>query len=80
MENGDVINAIVDHIQSINFNATAPGSESVSVFETTIRYLGGLLSGKLGRITLNITISSLYTSIRFSEWPSETVRKGPGFG
>ncbi|KAI0386383.1 glycoside hydrolase family 47 protein [Hypomontagnella monticulosa] len=44
MGKGDVITQIVDHIQTINFNATAPGSESVSLFETTIRYLGGLLS------------------------------------
>ncbi|KAI1478070.1 glycoside hydrolase family 47 protein [Daldinia eschscholtzii] len=44
MGNADVINEIVDHIQTINFNATAPGSENVSVFETTIRYLAGLLS------------------------------------
>ncbi|KAI1803305.1 glycoside hydrolase family 47 protein [Daldinia bambusicola] len=40
----DVVTEIVDHIQTINFNATAPGSENVSVFETTIRYLAGLLS------------------------------------
>ncbi|KAI1380521.1 glycoside hydrolase family 47 protein [Hypoxylon crocopeplum] len=44
MGNQDVITQIVDHIQTINFNATVPGSESVSLFETTIRYLGGLLS------------------------------------
>ncbi|KAI1453300.1 glycoside hydrolase family 47 protein [Annulohypoxylon moriforme] len=44
MGNQDAINQIVEHIGSINFNATAPESTSVSVFETTIRYLGGLLS------------------------------------
>ncbi|KAL7621951.1 Mannosyl-oligosaccharide alpha-1,2-mannosidase 1B [Parahypoxylon ruwenzoriense] len=44
MGNQDVINQIVDHIQHINFNTTAVGAETVSVFETTIRYLGGLLS------------------------------------
>ncbi|KAI1777429.1 glycoside hydrolase family 47 protein [Hypoxylon cercidicola] len=44
MENQAVITQIVDHIQTIDFSATVPGSESVSVFETTIRYLGGLLS------------------------------------
>ncbi|OTA59704.1 glycoside hydrolase family 47 protein [Hypoxylon sp. EC38] len=44
MGNQDVINQIVEHIGSINFNATSPDSENVSLFETTIRYLGGLLS------------------------------------
>ncbi|KAI1387608.1 glycoside hydrolase family 47 protein [Hypoxylon trugodes] len=44
MGNQDVINQIVDHIQTINFQATAPESTNVSVFETTIRYLAGLLS------------------------------------
>lgn len=44
MGEADIINDIVEHIQSIDFGATAPGSESVSLFETTIRYLGGLLS------------------------------------
>ncbi|XXG95537.1 hypothetical protein Hte_001801 [Hypoxylon texense] len=44
MKNQEVITQIVDHIQTIDFSSTVPGSESVSVFETTIRYLGGLLS------------------------------------
>ncbi|OTB00289.1 glycoside hydrolase family 47 protein [Hypoxylon sp. CI-4A] len=44
MENQDVINQIVEHIGTINFNATSLDSENVSVFETTIRYLAGLLS------------------------------------
>ncbi|KAI1141404.1 glycoside hydrolase family 47 protein [Hypoxylon sp. FL0543] len=44
MGNQDVINQIVEHIGSINFNATSPDSENVSLFETTIRYLGGMLS------------------------------------
>ncbi|KAH9907309.1 glycoside hydrolase family 47 protein [Xylariomycetidae sp. FL2044] len=44
MGNGEVIGQIVDHIQTVNFSQTVPGGESVSVFETTIRYLGGLVS------------------------------------
>ncbi|KAI1080052.1 glycoside hydrolase family 47 protein [Whalleya microplaca] len=40
----DVINQIVDHIQNVDFSKTAPGAETVSLFETTIRYLGGMLS------------------------------------
>lgn len=45
MENDEVIKQIVDHIKTINFNETVQGGESVSLFETTIRYLGGMLSG-----------------------------------
>ncbi|KAI1197831.1 glycoside hydrolase family 47 protein [Nemania serpens] len=44
MENTEVVKQIVDHIKTIDFNETAEGSEGVSLFETTIRYLGGLVS------------------------------------
>lgn len=47
MENDEVIQQIVDHITTINFNRTVDGAEGVSLFETTIRYLGGLVSGRL---------------------------------
>lgn len=46
MGKGDVVKQILDHIATIDWRKTAPGQEGVSVFETTIRYLGGLLSGK----------------------------------
>lgn len=48
MENADVANVILDYIGTINFGAPVPGSE-ISLFETTIRYLGGLLAGDLTR-------------------------------
>ncbi|KAI8628827.1 glycoside hydrolase family 47 protein [Xylariaceae sp. FL1651] len=44
MGNKEVIGEVVDHIKKITFNQTVPGAESVSLFETTIRYLGGMLS------------------------------------
>ncbi|GAP88406.1 putative glycoside hydrolase family 47 protein [Rosellinia necatrix] len=44
MENDAVVNQIVDHIKTVNFNRTVDGAENVSLFETTIRYLGGLVS------------------------------------
>ncbi|KAJ8126983.1 hypothetical protein O1611_g6655 [Lasiodiplodia mahajangana] len=44
MGNDAVVKQIVDHILSINFNQTVQGGESVSLFETTIRYLGGMVS------------------------------------
>lgn len=46
MENQEVVSQIVEFVPTINFDQTSPGAEAVSVFETTIRYLGGLLSGK----------------------------------
>ncbi|KAJ0342323.1 hypothetical protein COL922a_001355 [Colletotrichum nupharicola] len=42
MENKDIVGQILDFVPTINFDVT---STEVSVFETTIRYLGGLLSG-----------------------------------
>ncbi|OCK79791.1 glycoside hydrolase family 47 protein [Lepidopterella palustris CBS 459.81] len=42
MELSDVVNEIIDYIPSINFAVTAT---EVSLFETTIRYLGGMLAG-----------------------------------
>ncbi|KXJ97347.1 putative 1,2-alpha-mannosidase [Microdochium bolleyi] len=41
----EVVQQILKHIATIDWNKTAAGQEAVSVFETTIRYLGGLLSG-----------------------------------
>ena len=42
MEIQEIVDEIVDHIQTIDFTKTAT---EVSLFETTIRYLGGMLSG-----------------------------------
>jgi mannosyl-oligosaccharide alpha-1,2-mannosidase len=39
----DVVDTIMGFIPMINFNATFEG---VSLFETTIRYLGGMLSSE----------------------------------
>lgn len=38
----DVVNTILEHVRDIDFSET---SDTVSLFETTIRYLGGMLSG-----------------------------------
>jgi hypothetical protein len=37
------ISQIIDYIPTINFDKT---NQTISLFETTIRFLGGLLSGK----------------------------------
>lgn len=43
MCNWDVVDQILEYVPVINFDKT---TTEVSLFETTIRYLGGLLSGK----------------------------------
>jgi mannosyl-oligosaccharide alpha-1,2-mannosidase len=43
MGNAKVVDQILKFIPTINFDKT---NSEVSLFETTIRYLGGLLSGK----------------------------------
>lgn len=45
MQIPDIVNTILDYIPTIDFDHTADG---VSLFETTIRYMGGMLSGKNG--------------------------------
>lgn len=42
MQKADIVNQILDHIATIDYAATG---SSVSLFETTIRYLAGMLSG-----------------------------------
>tara|TARA_R110002060_G_scaffold13502_6_gene19119 strand:+ start:310 stop:552 length:243 start_codon:yes stop_codon:yes gene_type:complete len=43
MQIPDIVDTILEFIPTINFDETA---DQVSLFETTIRYLGGMLSGK----------------------------------
>lgn len=45
MGNWDVVDQILEFIPCIDFDKT---TTEVSLFETTIRYLGGLLSGRFG--------------------------------
>lgn len=42
MGDSDIVNTILDHISKIDYSTTA---SQVSLFETTIRYLAGMLSG-----------------------------------
>lgn len=42
MELPDIVDEIVDWVPSINYNSS---NQQLSVFETTIRYLGGMISG-----------------------------------
>lgn len=40
-----IISQMLDHIAKIDFTTTARPDDRISVFETNIRYLGGLISG-----------------------------------
>jgi len=44
MDEKAVVNQVLDFVPKINFMEAASRMESVSLFETTIRYLGGLVS------------------------------------
>ena len=44
----EIVNQILDFIPSVDFSTTRKPNEPISLFESTIRYLGGLLS-KIGR-------------------------------
>lgn len=43
-----ILNQILEFIPTIDFTTTAVADEDISLFETNIRYLGGLISGKSG--------------------------------
>lgn len=45
MENAEVVNTLLNYIPTINFDQTAAETPEISLFETTIRYIGGLLAG-----------------------------------
>jgi mannosyl-oligosaccharide alpha-1,2-mannosidase len=42
MQIPDIVTTILDYIPTIDFNNTP---DQISLFETTIRYVGGLLAG-----------------------------------
>ncbi len=66
MQIPDIVNEIVQYIPTIDFSKT---NEQVSLFETTIRYMAGMLSGydllkgPLSNLTNNVnpTLSSYST-------------------
>lgn len=46
MGNAEVVNTILNYIPTIDFDQTAPETPEISLFETTIRFVGGLLAGR----------------------------------
>lgn len=45
MGEGEIVDKILRQIEQTDFSKTAVDDQAISVFESTIRYLGGLLSG-----------------------------------
>lgn len=46
MGDADIVNTILKRIPQINFTTTAVANQGISVFETNIRYIGGMLASK----------------------------------
>lgn len=44
MESAEIVNQIIEYVPTIDWSVSID-NEPVSLFETTIRYMGGLLSG-----------------------------------
>lgn len=44
MGESSIVDEILDFIPKVNFTTTKNSDETVSLFESTIRYLGGLVS------------------------------------
>ncbi|CAM1502620.1 Fc.00g073960.m01.CDS01 [Cosmosporella sp. VM-42] len=45
MKDEEIVNQILNFIPKVDFTKTAKANDQISVFESTIRYVGGLLSG-----------------------------------
>lgn len=45
MQNQGVVDIIVDWIPTIDFDHALSPDDQISLFETTIRYVGGMLAG-----------------------------------
>ena len=53
MQIPDIVDTILNFIPTINFDET---SSQVSLFETTIRYLGGMLSGSCVLLQIDLLV------------------------
>lgn len=49
LEESETVNQILKHVSTIDFTTTKEVNSSISLFETNIRYLGGLIAGKSPR-------------------------------
>lgn len=46
MRDSDIVNTILQRLPQIDFTTTANANEGISMFETNIRYIGGMLASK----------------------------------
>lgn len=46
MRDSNIVNTILKRLPQIDFTTTANANEGISMFETNIRYIGGMLASK----------------------------------
>lgn len=76
MEKEHFVAKMLDHISKIDFTTTAKENDAISLFETNIRYLAGLLSG-MPCSTPPSPPSSPLAAVGAGRWPCAT---RPGHG
>lgn len=59
MNEEEIVNQILDFVPSVDFTTTRKVNESISLFESTIRYIGGMVSSKC-RIMSSLSWSVSY--------------------
>lgn len=64
MEDAKTVDQILSYIPTIDFTTTIEVNSSISLFETNIRYLGGLMSGTLPRFFSYSFTLSLHILVR----------------
>lgn len=57
MDEAEIVDKILRQIAKTDFTVTAVPNQAISLFETTIRYLGGLLSGTVYSKSPSIVVS-----------------------
>jgi hypothetical protein len=67
MQIPDIVNTILEFIPTIDFDQTC---DQISLFETTIRYIGGMLSGMDGCYVIGVHTDPY--RLRLSERPTVT--------
>ena len=71
----DTVNEILEFVPTVDFTTTKKFNDSVSVFESNIRYLGGLLSGTF-QAHIPLVNSPRLLSLRLRS--PEGAHEGPG--
>lgn len=66
MEEVEIVEQILDFAATIDFTTTREENSEISVFESNIRYLGGLISGKM---------FSRWHPIYREEWAADVCRQ-----